>query len=150
MYCVTAPGLQRAEALGNVTRGCQEFEVSRTLFHRWRKRLLRYGPDSPASSAGPPTRWPRQLTPVVEHAVLAHTFLRPTQGPARMMAQCGASPGRWRVGSSGCVASCAGLQTRWERLTRLKASRRRHAGSLSHRGLGWSSKVQTPGSHWTN
>lgn len=35
----------RAQGLHNVSRACREFGISRTLFYRWRKRYLAYGPD---------------------------------------------------------------------------------------------------------
>ena len=37
--------IQRAQAVGNVSRACREAGISRALFYRWRKRLERYGPD---------------------------------------------------------------------------------------------------------
>jgi hypothetical protein len=36
--------IARAQALGNVSQACREFEISRTLFYRWRCRYLAYGP----------------------------------------------------------------------------------------------------------
>ncbi|HKV44933.1 MAG TPA: helix-turn-helix domain-containing protein [bacterium] len=33
--------MHRAAALGNVTRACAEAGISRTLFYRWRQRVLR-------------------------------------------------------------------------------------------------------------
>ncbi len=61
--------MQRAAALGNVTRVCQEAGISRTLYYRWRHRLLRYGPDGLLPRATRPARWPCQATPALEHAV---------------------------------------------------------------------------------
>ena len=37
--------IARAQALGNVSQACREFGVSRTLFYRWQRRYLAYGPD---------------------------------------------------------------------------------------------------------
>ncbi|MDR7479730.1 MAG: helix-turn-helix domain-containing protein [Armatimonadota bacterium] len=37
--------IARAQALGNVSQACREFGISRTLFYRWRRRYLAYGPD---------------------------------------------------------------------------------------------------------
>ena len=52
--------MQRAAALGNVSQACREFEISRTLFYRWRKRFTRYGhdglPPRPTRPAGGPGR----------------------------------------------------------------------------------------------
>jgi transposase-like protein len=52
--------MQRAAILGNVSRACEEAGISRTLFYRWRKRLLRYGPDGLRRRPTRPSRWPRQ------------------------------------------------------------------------------------------
>ncbi len=76
--------LQRAALLGNVTQACREAGISRTVFYRWRKRFLRYGPDGLLPRPTRPTRWPRQATPALEHAVLAYALLWPTHGPARI------------------------------------------------------------------
>ena len=37
--------MARAQALGNVSQACREAGISRTLFYRWRKRYVAYGPD---------------------------------------------------------------------------------------------------------
>ena len=81
-------------------------------------------PGRPAAAADPPTRWPRQATPALEHAVLAYALLWPTHGPARIAAQLRQPRwGAWRVSASGVygILKRHGLQTRWERLTRLEA-----------------------------
>ena len=78
--------MQRAAQLRNVTRACQEAGISRTLFYRWRQRLLRYGPEGLRPRPTRPTRWPRQATPALEHAVLAYALLWPTHRPARIAA----------------------------------------------------------------
>ncbi len=79
--------MQRTAQLGNVTRACQEAGISRTLFYRWRQRLLRYGAEGLRPRPTRPTRWPWQATPALEHAVLAYALLWPTHGPARIAAQ---------------------------------------------------------------
>jgi len=116
--------MQRAGQLGNVTRACQEAGISRTLFYRWRQRLLRYGPEGLRPRPTRPTHWPRQATPALEHAVLTYALLWPTHGPARIAAQLRqARWGTWQVSASGVygILKRHGLQTRWERLTRLEA-----------------------------
>ena len=116
--------LQRAALLGSVTQACREAGISRTLFYRWRRRYLRYGADGLRPRPIRPTRWPRQAIPALEHAVLAYALLWPTQGPARLAMQL-RQPlwGGWRISASGVYAILRrhGLQTRWERLTRLEA-----------------------------
>jgi transposase InsO family protein len=116
--------MQRAALLGNVTRASQEAGISRTLFYRWRKRLLRYGPEGLRPRPTRPTRWPRQATPALEHAVLTYALLWPIHGPARIAAQLRQVRwGGWRVSASGVygILRRHGLQTRWERLTWLEA-----------------------------
>jgi len=128
--------MQRAAQLGNVTRACQEAGISRTLFYRWRQRLLRYGPEGLRPRPTRPTRWPRQAIPVLEHAVLAYALLWPTHGPARIASQLHQPRwGRWRVSASGVygILTRHGLQTRWERLTRLEAQAVVAPGLLTER-----------------
>jgi len=116
--------LHRAALLGNVTQACREAGISRTLFYRWRRRYLRYGPGGLRPRPTRPTRWPRQAIPALEHQVLAYALLWPTHGPARIAAQL-RQPlwGGWHISASGVYAILTrhGLQTRWERLTRLEA-----------------------------
>lgn len=128
--------MQRAALLGNVTRACQEAGISRTLFYRWRQRLMRYGPDGLRPRPTQPSRWPRQATPALEHAVLAYALLWPTHGPARSAAQLGQPRwGGWRISGSGVygILKRHGLQTRWERLTRLEARAVVDQGVLTER-----------------
>jgi transposase InsO family protein len=116
--------LQRAAVLGSVTQACREAGISRTLYYRWRQRFLRYGPAGLLPRPTRPTRWPRQAVPALEHAVLAYALLWPTHGPARIAAQLRQERwGGWRVSGSGVygIFKRHGLQTRWERLTRLEA-----------------------------
>ena len=116
--------LQRAALLGSVTQACLEAGISRTLFYRWRRRYLRYGADGLRPRPSRPTRWPRQTIPALEHQVLAYALLWPTHGPARIAVQL-RHPlwGGWRISPSGVygILTRHGLQTRWERLTRLEA-----------------------------
>ena len=37
--------IARGQGLGNVSQACREFGISRTLFYRWQRRDLAYGPD---------------------------------------------------------------------------------------------------------
>ena len=116
--------LQRAALLGNVTQVCHESRISRTVFYRWRQRFLRYGSDGLLPRPTRPTRWPRQAVPALEHAVLAYALLWPTHGPARIAAQLRHERwGGWQISGSGVYGLLKryGLQTRWERLTRLEA-----------------------------
>ncbi len=128
--------LQRAAALGNVSQACREFGISRTLFYRWRKRFTRYGQDGLLPRPTRPSRWPRQATPALEHAVVAYALLWPTHGPARIAAQLRQPRwGGWQVSASGVygIFCRRGLRTRWERLTRLEAHSAVTVGLLTER-----------------
>ena len=37
--------LREAVRSGNISATCQRYEISRTVFYRWRRRLAQYGPD---------------------------------------------------------------------------------------------------------
>lgn len=128
--------MQRAAILGNISRACEEAGISRTLFYRWRKRVLRYGPEGLRPRPTRPNRWPRQATPALEHAVVAYALLWPTHGPARISAQLRqARWGAWQVSGSGVygILKRHGLQTRWERLIRLEARAATLEGLLTER-----------------
>jgi hypothetical protein len=72
----------------------------------------------------------------LEHAVLAYALLCPTHGPARIAAQLRQPRwGHWRLSASGAygILKRHGLQTRWERLTRLEARALTDAGVVTER-----------------
>lgn len=126
--------LRRAQQLGNVSRACREAGISRTLFYRWKRRLLRYGPDGLRPRPSRPTRWPRQATPTLEHAVVAYALLWPTHGPARIALQLRQPRfGGVTVSSSGVygILCRTGLRTRWERLTKVEAAAATTLGLLT-------------------
>lgn len=125
--------MQHAQALSNVSAACKQFGISRTLYYRWRQRLLRVGVDGLRVRPSRPTRWPRQATPTLEHAVVAYAVLWPTHGPARMAAAL-AQQG-WRISPSGVygVLRRYGLRTRWERLLRLEVHSAATTGLLTER-----------------
>jgi transposase InsO family protein len=129
--------IARAQALGNVTRACREFGVSRTLFYRWQRRYLAYGPDGlyPKRS-GPRRGRPPTLRVEAERALLALALAWPTWGPARLSAQL-ARPehGGWRLAPATIYRFLrrVGLQTRWQRLAVLEAHSAQTAGLLTER-----------------
>ena len=115
--------MKRAEETGNVSEACRQFGISRTLFYRWRRRFVTYGEAGLVPRPTRPQRWGRQATPELEHAVLAYALQWPTHGPQRIADQLTRPNfGGWTVSASGTYAILArhGLQTRWERLTRLE------------------------------
>ncbi len=80
--------LRRAEELGNVSAACRELSISRTLFYRWKKRLMAYGADGlhPRRTSARPGR-PPLLGPVEERAIVAPALAWPTWGPKRLSFQ---------------------------------------------------------------
>lgn len=115
--------MSRAQETGNVSEACRQFGISRTLFYRWRRRYLAYGDAGLQPRPTRPQRWARQAAPELEHAVLAFALQWPTCGPQQIADRL-AQPkfGGWKVSASGVygVLRRHGLQTRWERLTRLE------------------------------
>lgn len=74
--------LREAVRTGNVTETCRRYEVSRTLFYRWRKRFLQYG----AHGVIPKRRGPHRGRPPAvsaqdERRVIATALAWPTCGP---------------------------------------------------------------------
>jgi len=115
--------MKRAEETGNVSEACRQFGLSRTLFYRWRRRYLAYGDDGLQPRPQTPQRWARQSAPDLEHAVLAYGLQWLTHGPQRVADQLRQPKyGGWQVSASGVygIFRRHGLQTRWERLTRLE------------------------------
>lgn len=127
----------RAQAIRNVSRACREFGISRTLFYRWRKRYLAYGPDGlHPRRAGPRRGRPPLLSVQAERAILALALAWPTWGPVQLADQL-----RRREHDGLRLAPSTiyrllrrmGLQTRWERLTVLEAHSAQAAGLLTER-----------------
>ncbi|MDR7402660.1 MAG: helix-turn-helix domain-containing protein, partial [Armatimonadota bacterium] len=89
--------IAQAQALGNVSQACREFGISRTLFYRWRRRYLSYGPDGVYPRRWGPRRGrPSGLSAEAERAILALALAQPTWGPARLAVQLARpEPGGW-------------------------------------------------------
>jgi transposase InsO family protein len=127
----------RAQELGNVSRVCREFGISRTRFYRWRQRYRAYGPDGlHPRRQGPSRGRPPQLSLQDERAILALALAWPTWGPAQLADQlCRPEHGGLRVAPSTIyrLLRRRGLQTRWERLAVLEAHSAQAAGLLTER-----------------
>ena len=127
----------RAQILQNVAQACREFGISRTLFYRWRKRFLAYGPDGLHPGRGGASRGrPPELSVQAEREILALALAWPTWGPARLALQLRRSEhGGLQVPPSTVyrLLCRTGLQTRWERLAVLEAHSAQAAGLLTER-----------------
>jgi transposase len=111
--------MARAQALGNVSQASREFGISRSLFYRWRKRYLTYGPDGlhPRRTGARPGR-PPTLSVQTERAILALAITWPTWGPLQLALQLRQPEhGRWQMAPSTVyrLLRRSGIQTRWER-----------------------------------
>jgi len=127
----------RAQQIGNVSKACRDFGISRSLFYRWRKRYLAYGPDGlrPGHAGGRRGR-PPTLSVQAERAILAMAVAWPTAGPLRLAQQLALPEhGSWKVAASTIyrLLKRTGLQTRWERLAVLEAHSAQAAGLLTER-----------------
>jgi transposase InsO family protein len=127
----------RAQQLGNVSKACREFGISRSLFYRWRKRFLAYGPDGlyPRRHGARPGR-PPSLSVQAERSILALALAWPTWGPVQLANQLRRPEhGGLTVAPSTIyrVLRRMGLQTRWERLAVLEAHSAQAAGLLTER-----------------
>jgi transposase InsO family protein len=129
--------MARAHELGNVTRACREFGISRTLFYRWRKRYLAYGRDGlHPSRQGPRRGRPPLLSVQDERSILALALAWPTWGPAQLANQLHRPEhGALTVAPSTIyrLLRRMGLQTRWERLAVLEVHSAQAAGLLTER-----------------
>jgi transposase len=129
--------IARAQALGNVSQACREFGISRTLFYRWRRRYLAYGPDGLYPKRPGPSRGrPPTLSVEAERALLAVALAHPTWGPARIGAHL-ARPehGGWNLAPATIYRFLrrVGLQTRYKRLAVLEVHSAQTAGLLTDR-----------------
>jgi transposase InsO family protein len=79
--------LLRAQELGNVSRACSEFKISRTTYYKWFARWQQYGPGGLEPHAKRQPRMPNQVSPVVEQAILDYISVWPTHGPRRIAQQ---------------------------------------------------------------
>lgn len=129
--------MRRAVELSNVSQACREAGISRSLFYRWRKRYLAYGPEGlhPRHTAARRGR-PSAVSVAAERAVLAMALAWPTWGPARLSAQL-ARPeyGGYRLAPATLhrLLRRAGLGTRYQRLAVLEHHSARAAGLLTER-----------------
>jgi transposase InsO family protein len=127
----------RAQEVHNVSRACREFGISRTLFYRWRKRYLAYGPEGlHPRRLGPRRGRPPLLSVQAERAILALALAWPTWGPVQLADQLRRlEHGGLRIAASTIyrLLRRMGLQTRWERLAVLEAHSAQAAGLLTER-----------------
>ena len=76
-----------AEELGNARAACRAMGIHPSTYYRWRRQLLRFGPEilRPRERRGP--RMPNATSPLVEQRVVAFALGHPGFGPARIAAE---------------------------------------------------------------
>jgi hypothetical protein len=108
-----------ARELGNARAACRALGIHPSTSYRWRKQLLRFGPEDLRPRERRRPRMPNALSPLVEQRVVAFALGHPGSGPARSAAEL-ARPlwGGLRVSPSGVWRALKrhGLTTRAKRL----------------------------------
>ena len=76
-----------AREWGNVRAACRAMGVHPSSYYRWRRQLVRFGPEilRPRERRAP--KMPNQTSPMVEQRVLAFSLAHPGFGPARISAE---------------------------------------------------------------
>jgi transposase InsO family protein len=123
-----------AEELGNVSEACRRMGVSRSTYYDWKPKLERYGLDGLRVRERRRPRMPNQISPHLEHRIIAFCLGHPGFGPRRISAEL-ARP-KWggiRVSEHGvwCVLKRFNLNTRSKRLALIA----RHADPYERRPL---------------
>lgn len=95
-----------AEEMGSVRAACRMLGVHHSTYYRWRRLLLRYGPELLRPRERRRPRMPNALSPMVEQRILAMAIAFPGWGPNRISLELGrakwggikvSSNGVWRV-----------------------------------------------------
>jgi transposase InsO family protein len=76
-----------AEELGNVSEACRQMGVARSTYYAWKPKLERYGLDGLRVRERRRPRMPNQISPHLEHRILAFALGHPGFGPRRISAE---------------------------------------------------------------
>ena len=108
-----------AQEMGNARAACRAMGIHPSTYYRWRRQLLRFGPDILRPRERRRPRMPNQVSPFIEQRVVAFALGHPGFGPARIAAElCRPKWGGIRVSTNGVhrVLRRHGLNTRARRL----------------------------------
>ena len=108
-----------AQELGSVRAACRMLDVHHSTYYRWRRQLVRYGPELLRPRERRQPRMPNALSPMVEQRVLALALAQPGWGPNRLSLELGREKwGGLKISSNGVwrVLRRHGLSTRAKRL----------------------------------
>lgn len=125
--------IERAKRNG-VSSACREFGVSRTVFYRWRKRFLAYGPDGlhPRRMTAARGR-PSSVAPQLERRVVAQSLAYPFAGPQRLSDELGRESIQIAPSTVYRILRRLNLSTRAQRIGIVEAHSAKHTGLLTER-----------------
>ena len=108
-----------AQELGSVRAACRAMDIHPSTYYRWRRLMLRYGPEMLRPRERRRPRMPNATPPLIEQRVVAFALGHPTFGPKRIAAELRRPKwGGIRISANGChrVLVRHGLGTRAKRL----------------------------------
>lgn len=76
-----------AQELGSVRAACRAMDIHPSTYYRWRKLMLRYGPEMLRPRERRRPRMPNATSPLIEQRVVAFALGHPTFGPKRISAE---------------------------------------------------------------
>ncbi|HEX2273848.1 MAG TPA: helix-turn-helix domain-containing protein [Acidimicrobiales bacterium] len=97
-----------AEELGNARAACRAMGIHPSTYYRWRRQLLRFGPEilRPRERRGP--RMPNATSALIEQRVVAFALGHPGFGPARIAVELARPNGAaFACRPTGCRGCCA-------------------------------------------
>lgn len=108
-----------AVELGNARAACRAMGIHPSTYYRWRRQLLRFGPEILRPRERRHPRMPNATSPLIEQRVVAFSLGHPGFGPGRIAAELACE--RWggiRLSSNGVwrILRRHGLSTRARRL----------------------------------
>lgn len=95
-----------AKEMGSVRAACRMLGVHHSTYYRWRRLLLRYGPELLRPRERRQPRMPNAISPMIEQRILAMAIAFPGWGPNRISLELGrpkwggikvSSNGVWRL-----------------------------------------------------
>jgi hypothetical protein len=87
LYRLRLRALALAQELGNVRAACRAMGIHPSTYYRWRRQVLRFGPEILRPRERRRPRMANQTSPFVEQRVLAFALGHPGFGPARIAAE---------------------------------------------------------------
>lgn len=76
-----------AKELGSVRAACRMLGVHHSMYYRWQRQLVRFGPDILRPRERRRPRMPNALTPILEQKVLGLALAYPGWGPLRLSSE---------------------------------------------------------------